>query len=153
MGSKGEYKQIEETHVFVSFCAVASQCWCAVVRWPPLARDTLGKQLVRAIDGVGANLVEGDGRFSDADTIRFFVTARASAREARYWLVLALERGLLGQDEAPAMIETVDQASKELNGLISYRRNRSVAGHVREDAVGYPSDADGVMSDRNGRCH
>jgi four helix bundle protein len=74
---------IEEMEVFRRYLEIADWVWNLVGEWPPLALDTVGKQILRAVDSVGANLVEGDGRHSQADALHFFVIARASARETR----------------------------------------------------------------------
>jgi four helix bundle protein len=96
------HKPIEETPVFATFDEASDQIWDLVVEWDSFAKWTFGKQLVEAADSVAANLVEGDGRFSDADANRFFITARASARETKHWLKKAVKRGLLPERMAPA---------------------------------------------------
>src|SRR5438105_2918038 len=94
-----EHVPIEQMEFFRIYVAVADWTWAAVGHWSPFARDTVGKQLVRAIDSVGANLVEGDGRYSDAEAVHFFYIARASARESKYWFQRAVTRGLIAADE------------------------------------------------------
>src|SRR4051794_40587169 len=91
---------IEQTAMFQRFVAVADQMWDMVHGWPSLAQRTVGQQLLRSADSVGANLVEGDGRYSDADALHFFTIARASARESRYWIERASHRKLISQEEA-----------------------------------------------------
>ena len=113
---------VEEMECFRKYVEVADWAWDEVERWKPLAQQTVGSQLIRAGDSVGANLVEGDGRSTDPDAARFFVIARASAREARYWLTRAAKRGLIPQDAAEAKIADLVEATKMLNGLIAYRR-------------------------------
>ena len=39
--------------------SLADQIWSIVVKWNVFARDTVGKQLVRAVDSIGANIAEG----------------------------------------------------------------------------------------------
>lgn len=43
---------------------LADRIWDIVVRWDNFAKDTVGKQVVRSADSVGANLAEGEGRGS-----------------------------------------------------------------------------------------
>jgi four helix bundle protein len=133
---------MEELEVFQRFEEVAEWCWTSVLKWSPFARDTVGKQLVRAIDSVGANLVEGDGRSTDPDAVRHFVIARASAREARLQIVRASRRGLIASAEADIQIERLTSAAKMLNLLIRYRRNPSPRNDVRETVVAYNSGSE-----------
>jgi len=118
----GQYLPIEEMEVFRRVVAVADWGWETVGRWKPLAADTIGKQLVRALASVGANMVEGDGRGSDPDAARFFVIARASAREARYWIERATSRALISRPEADHQTAELTTAMQQLNALIRYRR-------------------------------
>jgi four helix bundle protein len=122
---------------FKGFVELADWAWDRVAGWKPLAQDTLGKQLIRAADSVGANMVEGAGRHSDPDAIRFFVIARASARETRYWLERAARRRLLTQDEAALQIEKLDNAARLLNLLIRYRRGRPADDRVSDGFASY----------------
>lgn len=46
--------------------------------WNHWARATVGKQWLRAVDRIGANIAEGSGRHTFADNIRFVDIARGS---------------------------------------------------------------------------
>jgi four helix bundle protein len=114
---------IEQLEVFRLYEEVATWSWDQVQRWSPYARKVVGEQLVRAADSVGANLVEGDGRYGVADGLRFFIIARASARETRLWIDRACKRGLVSADEACEQQEKIKMATVMLNNLIAYRRS------------------------------
>lgn len=131
-----KHRPIEELDLFGLFEGVADWCWIQVDSWDRFAKNAVGEQLVTAADSVNANLVEGDGRYSIADSVRFFVIARASARETRLWIRRAAKRNLVALEEAESQIETLIQATKLLNLLINYRRKSKVAG-VRELASHY----------------
>ena len=47
---------------------VADAVWELVLGWDNFAKDTVGRQLVRAADSVGANIAEGTGRGTYQDT-------------------------------------------------------------------------------------
>ena len=57
-------------------------------------RSGLTAQLRRAAASVPSNIVEGFNRVGIKDKLRFYVTARASLEEARYFLILAQDHGL-----------------------------------------------------------
>jgi four helix bundle protein len=104
----------------------------------------LGKQLTEAADSVGFNLVEGDGRYSDAEAIHFFHISRGSARETKLGIERSRARGLMPDETALEMIREIDEASKQLNGLISYRKRTKAARVVREVVAAYDSDSSGL---------
>lgn len=133
---------MEETKLFRQFVQVADKTWSIVIRWDTFAKSTVGKQLVRSIDSVGANLVEGDGRFSDKEAVHFFLIARGSAREARYWINRAEVRDILRPDNAKELIDSLVDATRQLNGLIRFRRQGQLKGAVREARSAYLSQRD-----------
>ncbi len=93
---------------------LADELHFAVAQWPPSARSTIGSQLVRAADSVGANIAEATGRSSSADKRRFLLIARGSLYELEHWLLRAHKRGLTSN---PRNEETAEIA-RMLNGLI-----------------------------------
>lgn len=123
---------MEELDVFKKFVADADEIWRLVIKWDQFAKETIGKQLVRAIDSVGANLVEGDCRHSQPDSIRFFRIARGSARESRYWIQRAAARNLLNPTKSAKLLDDLTTAVQTLNGLIAYRVESKSADRVRE---------------------
>jgi len=50
---------------------LADKIWDIVLGWNAFARDTVGKQLVKAADSIGANIAEGTGRATYVDNRRF----------------------------------------------------------------------------------
>lgn len=50
-------------HVYNLQNEITDEIWEKVKNWEYFAKDTLGKQLTRAFDSIGANIAEGYGRF------------------------------------------------------------------------------------------
>ncbi|MBL7064278.1 MAG: four helix bundle protein [Anaerolineae bacterium] len=58
----GKYQELEEIEVYQLAVAVGDCLWEIVSSWSYFARDTVGKQMVRAADSIGANIAESYGR-------------------------------------------------------------------------------------------
>jgi four helix bundle protein len=107
---------------------LADEVWKIVRRWEMLARDTVGKQLVRATDSIGANIAEGSGRGSNQDYRRFLRIARGSLCETQHWLRRAFRRQLLTPNQVEHLKPMVDSLAPALNAyLASIGRNCSKA--------------------------
>ena len=50
---------------------LANEIWKIVMQWDSFSKDTVGKQMVRAADSIGANIAEGRGRYNLQDNKRF----------------------------------------------------------------------------------
>ena len=120
------HQPMEELQVFARFEEVSEKVWNIVQEWRMLAQDTIGKQVVRSADSIGANLVEGDGRFGKADALHFFIIARGSARETTLWIKRAQKRKLITTQETTELLRLLTEGTQMLNNLITYRRNASL---------------------------
>lgn len=92
--------------------------WEIVRGWPVLDRDTVGKQIVRSADSIGANIAEGSGRGSYADNKRFIRIARGSFYETKHWLRRAYKRKLLTAEQTEFLRPLVDRLAPVLNGYL-----------------------------------
>jgi four helix bundle protein len=99
--------------------SLADKAWFFTLDWPCFARDTVGKQLVRAADSIGANIAEGSGRGSSRDNRRFVRIARGSLNETRHWLRRAFRRKLLDQGKIEALKTIVDELGPRLNAYLT----------------------------------
>jgi four helix bundle protein len=87
--------------------------------WDSFARDTVGKQLVRAADSVGANIAEGTGRRSFQDNRRFVRIARGSLYETKHWLRRAFRRKLLTPEQVATLKASLDNLAPSLNAYLN----------------------------------
>jgi four helix bundle protein len=94
--------------------ALAGALHDAVTAWDSFERWTIGLQLVRAADSIGANIAEATGRWHVADRRRLLMIARGSLYETEHWIVQAQERRLLPQDAH----RPLGEIARTLNGLI-----------------------------------
>jgi four helix bundle protein len=113
-----ERTNFEKLQVYQLSEKIADNVWNIVVTWSPFARDTVGKQIVRAADSIGANIAEGSGRGSLVDNRRFVRMARGSLYETLHWLRRSYMRELLSQSEVKKLRELVQELSPKLNAFL-----------------------------------
>lgn len=106
---------------------LADIIWDVASNWDHFAKDTIGKQIVRAADSVGANIAEGTGRGSYTDNRRFARTARGSLNETQHFLRRAFKRNLLSAEQVEKLKPLVDNLAPQLNSYIKSIGARSKA--------------------------
>lgn len=99
---------------------LADEIWIITSRWDQFAKQTVGRQLVRACDSIGANIAEGTGRGTYLDNHRFVLVARGSLHETKHWLRRAYRRKLLAPEQIDRLREILDNLSPMLN---AYRKS------------------------------
>ena len=109
----------EKLEVYQLSERLADAIWNIVMDWPAFAKDTVGKQIVRSADSIGANISEGVGRGSHADNKRFVRTARGSLNETQHWLRRAYKRKLLAKTQVEALKPLVDELAPRLNAYLN----------------------------------
>lgn len=111
-------QSFENLRVYLLAEDLADLVWKIVLGWRGIARETVGKQAVRAADGIGANIAEGYGRGSYADNRRFVRMARGSLYEVRHWLRRSYRRQLLKQEQVDQLKSIVDNLGPQLNAYL-----------------------------------
>jgi four helix bundle protein len=94
---------------------LADEIHAATITWDSFDRWTVGVQLVRAADSIGANVAESSGRAGTPDQRRLFFIARGSAFETEHWLERAGQRGCTCPVNALAR---AGELSRMLSGLV-----------------------------------
>ena len=97
---------------------IGQQIWAIVAGWPYFAKDTIGKQFVRAADSIAANLSEGYGRYFYKENKQFCYYARGSLQETKTWLKKASDRNLISSSEFQSLSEAIETLSVKLNHYI-----------------------------------
>jgi four helix bundle protein len=97
---------------------LADRIWDLALSWDQFARDTVGKQIVRSADSIGANIAEGAGRGTYPDNRRFVRIARGSLYETKHWLRRAYRRKLLSKEDVLNLSPIVDELAPKLNAFL-----------------------------------
>ena len=95
--------------------ALADELHSVVVGWPAFDRDSVGMQLMCAVDSVSANIAEAGGRWTLKDKRNFLYIARGSLLETEHWIETARSRGLITRD----LDGQITEIARLLNGLIN----------------------------------
>jgi four helix bundle protein len=97
---------------------LADELWECVCRWDRSARWSVGAQLTRAADAIGANIAEATGRWHQKDQLRALYVARGELFETEHWITTAERRGLLERGTSARL----DEIARALSGLINKRK-------------------------------
>ena len=110
--------KVEDLDIYQMAEELSDIIWNICIKWDYFAKNTIGRQLVRAVDSISANLAEGHGRFHFKDRLNFCYYARGSLEETNSWLSKAMRRNLISSeiDEIKQIIEILP---KKLNAYIS----------------------------------
>ena len=106
------FKEIEELRIVKETEKIADKIWKVVMEWDYFAKETVGKQLIKSADSIGADIIESQGRFYPKDVIKFLYIARGLLKETKYWLMRAMKRKLLTKDDYKEFVE--DQQTNQL---------------------------------------
>ena len=109
----------EDLQVYQLAETLADDVWNIVVAWDAFARETVGKQLVKAARTALAQTspkVQAEGAIK---TIRRFIRiARGSLYETRHWLRRAYKRKLLSDEQISKLKLIIQDLSPKLNAYL-----------------------------------
>ena len=111
--------EFENLRVYQLSEEIADLAWQVVGSWGHLARETVGIQLIKSADSIGANIAEGSGRGSPAEKKRFAKIARGSLFEVKHWLRRAYKRQLLADGEIKVFQRLIEELTPKLSAYIN----------------------------------
>lgn len=126
-----EKTNFENLHIYHLSEVLADRIWNIVLNWNWFAKNTVGIQIVKAADSVGANIAEGSGRGSNPEFKRFLKISRGSLYETRHWLRRAFARRLLTPQQVEDLVPIINELTPKLNaylrsiGTIKYKRSQA----------------------------
>ncbi len=94
--------------------------WDLVLNWNNFAKDTVGKQFVRAADSISANIAEGFGRYHKKDKIKFYYYSLGSVKECNDWLLKSINRSLITEIQYNELHQKLEVLPREIHQLIKF---------------------------------
>jgi len=135
--------ELEDLRVLREAEMLADLIWREVNTWNEFARDTVGKQIARAADSIGANIAEAYGRFHFGEKINLLYYARGSLFETKYWLNRCKTRTLISNDNANDWTTRLTEIARQINAFVAslktQRREKSEKS-LRESNAAYLAD-------------
>lgn len=101
---------LTDLRIFQQAEQLSRSVWRVATGWDYFAKRTVGEQLVRAVDSIGANIAEAFGRYHYGEKLQLLYYARGSLFETRFWLRQAYVRKLLDAsavDEIRVQLESL----------------------------------------------
>jgi four helix bundle protein len=137
--------KFEELEILQKAEAIADGLWKDLACWDPFVRETVGGQLARASDSIGANIAEAFGRFHFGEKVQFLYYARGSLYETKYWINRTQARQLMSAEQAQNYAKQLSELARQLNAFISHlksqrRRVQSQSKTVSESSTSYKED-------------
>ena len=96
----------------------------ATERFPAAERFGLTAQMRRAAVSIGSNIAEGCGRFGNRELVHFLQIAFGSVNELEFQSQIAIDLGLLSNEEAVGLQEHIGTVKGMLARLITSHRSR-----------------------------
>jgi four helix bundle protein len=112
--------RLEDLEVYTLSEQFADEIWFIVIEWEYFAKDTLGKQLARSADSIGANIAEGFGRYHYKENKNFCYFSRGSLIETKGWLKKTKTRNLITPDRFQDLFQKLETIHIKLNAYIKF---------------------------------
>ena len=110
---------LDDLQVYNLSIEIGEIIWNIVSHWSYFEKDTLGKQTVRAVDSISANISEGFGRFHYKENKQFLYFARGSLFETKTWLWKANKRMLIDEYQYKEISKSIELLGIKLNNYIN----------------------------------
>ena len=140
--------KLDELQVYQLSMDLGEKIWKIVMKWDYFAKDTVGKQLVRAVDSIAANLSEGYGRYHYKESRHFGYYSRGSLFETKTWITKAHNRGMTNDLDFGEIIKSVDIIGVKINNYIN-SIGRGSNNKVSENESSYLSEINSNDNETN----
>lgn len=119
-----KYLKLNDIDAYKVAFNLSNFVWELIIKWDRFNSDTVGKQFVRAIDSVSANIAEGFGRYSKKDKVRFYRISFGSMYESLDWNEKAFKRKLLSKNKHDYIYSELQKLPKLIHQLINFTNSK-----------------------------
>lgn len=119
-----KYLKLNDIDAYKVAFNLSNFVWDLIVKWDRFNSDTVGKQFVRAIDSVSANIAEGFGRYSKKDKVKFYRISFGSMYESLDWNEKAFIRKLLSKNDHDYIYSELQKLPKLIHQLINFTNSK-----------------------------
>ena len=115
-----KYLDLNDLESYKIAFLLSNYVWDIVLTWNYFAKDTVGKQFVKAVDSIFANIAEGFGRYGKKDKINFYRYSYGSLKESQDWNEKSKVRKLLTKEQYDFILSQLKQLPKSIHQLIKF---------------------------------
>ncbi|MFV0268656.1 MAG: four helix bundle protein [Draconibacterium sp.] len=119
-----KYLALDKISPYKKSYDLSNEIWKMVIKWDFFAKDTVGKQLVRSVDSISANIAEGFGRYHKKDKIKFYRIAPGSLEESKDWTNKSSARELIIPSTANEWSDLLNELKIEILHLIKFTNEK-----------------------------
>lgn len=119
-----KFIELNDIDAYKAAFHLSNKIWDLTLKWSYFEKDTIGKQYVRSIDSISANLAEGFGRYHKKDKILFYRYSYGSIYESLDWNEKARIRNLICNEDYNLTLNVLKQLPRQINQLIQYTEQK-----------------------------
>ena len=119
-----KFLQLNDLNSYKIAFHLSNYLWNIIVRWDHFSKETIGKQFMRSMDSISANIAEGFGRYTKKDKINFYRYSHGSVKESLDWNEKAKFRKLISEEEYVHILDELKKLPKEINSLIYFTNTK-----------------------------
>ena len=119
-----KYLKLNDIDAYKVAFNLSNYVWDLIIKSNRFIIDTIGKQFVRSVDSISANIAEGFGRYSKKDKIKFFRISFGSMYESLDWNEKAFKRKVISKKEYDHIFSELQKLPKLIHQLINFTNEK-----------------------------
>jgi len=120
--------KLEELNVYKLSMDLGEKIWSIVDKWNIFEKDTIGRQLIRSVDSIAANISEGYERYHYNESKHFIYYSRGSLYETKTWITKAYNRNLIDNETFLQIEDEINTFAVRLNNYINSIGKKTTQG-------------------------